>query len=65
MAASLLRGTPLSVLEISQEVGFETLSSFNRFFLKNFHSSPRAWRKAQTFEEPPMWDATNFRNNGT
>lgn len=47
MAASLLQGTPMSVLEISQEVGFETLSSFNRLFLKNFHTSPRLWRKAQ------------------
>jgi len=47
MAASLLRGTPMSVLEISQEVGFETLSSFNRLFLKNFQASPRQWRKAQ------------------
>jgi len=46
MAASLLGGGSLSVLEISQEVGFETLSSFNRLFLKQFGVSPRKWRKA-------------------
>jgi len=50
MAASLLRGTPMSVLEISQEVGFETLSSFNRLFLKNFQASPRQWRQAQSIQ---------------
>ena len=44
MAASLLRGTTRSVLEISQDVGFETLSSFNRLFLSHFGASPRAWR---------------------
>lgn len=48
MAASLLQGTPMSVLEISQEVGFETLSSFNRLFLKKFQTSPRQWRQAQS-----------------
>jgi len=32
------------VLEISSDVGFETLSSFNRLFLKRFGVSPRAWR---------------------
>jgi AraC-like DNA-binding protein len=44
MAASLLSGTSRSVLEISQEVGFETLSSFNRLFLKTFGVPPRVWR---------------------
>jgi len=44
MAASLLRETPHSVLEISQQVGFETLSGFNRLFLKAYGMSPRRWR---------------------
>jgi len=44
MAASLLRGSTRSVLEISQDVGFESLSSFNRLFLSHFGVSPRAWR---------------------
>ena len=44
MAASLLRSTGRSVLEISLDVGFETLSSFNRLFNRCFGKSPRSWR---------------------
>ena len=44
MAASLLRSTGRSVLEISQDVGFETVSSFNRLFRTRFGDSPRNWR---------------------
>lgn len=44
MAASLLRSTGRSVLEISHDVGFETLSSFNRLFRTRFGKSPRCWR---------------------
>jgi len=44
MAASLLRTTARPVLEISQDVGFETLSSFNRVFRATFTTTPRAWR---------------------
>ena len=47
MATSLLRGTRRSVLEISQDVGFETLSSFNRLFKAHFGESPRAWRSGK------------------
>lgn len=47
MAASLLRTTSRSVLEISQDVGFETLSSFNRLFLSHFGMPPRQWRKEE------------------
>lgn len=47
MAASLLRESKRSILEISQEVGFDTLSSFNRQFLKHFGRSPREWRRGQ------------------
>jgi len=46
MAASLLRTTSRPILEISYEVGFETLSSFNRMFHDTFAMSPREWRKA-------------------
>jgi len=45
MAASQLRTTTHSVLEISQAAGFETLSSFNRLFRAQFGASPREWRK--------------------
>jgi AraC-like DNA-binding protein len=44
MAASLLRSTGRSVLEISSDVGFETLSSFNRLFRTRFGKPPRSWR---------------------
>lgn len=44
MAASLLRESKRSILEISQDVGFDTLSSFNRQFLKHFGCPPRDWR---------------------
>jgi len=45
MAASLLRGSSRSVLEISHDVGFGTLSSFNRLFRAHFGVAPREWRK--------------------
>lgn len=46
MAASLLKTTSRSVMTISQDVGFETLSSFNRVFRATFRTNPRAWRKS-------------------
>ena len=52
MAASLLRGSNRSVLEISQDVGFATLSSFNRLFLARFKISPRAWRNLSLTRHP-------------
>lgn len=45
MAASMLRSTDDSVLDVSSQVGFETLSSFNRHFKSIMNSSPRQWRK--------------------
>jgi AraC-like DNA-binding protein len=55
MAGSLLRNTSRSVLEISQDVGFDTLSSFNRVFKATHGVSPRAWRKRGSVERttPP------------
>jgi AraC-like DNA-binding protein len=44
MAASMLRATPKTVLEISQEVGFPTLSSFNRLFRAKYGMTPSRWR---------------------
>ena len=44
MAASLLTNTSRSILEIGGGVGFESLSSFNRLFLKKFKMAPRRWR---------------------
>lgn len=47
MAASLLRNSTRSVLEISQEVGFESVSSFNRLFRSAHRRSPRQWRRGE------------------
>ena len=45
MACALLRSTSRSILAISQETGFETLSSFNRAFRTSFQTTPRDWRR--------------------
>lgn len=47
MASSLLRTTDRSVLEISQAVGYDSLSSFNRQFRAGFDCSPRDWRRGR------------------
>lgn len=44
-ATTLLRTTNLSVLQISESVGFTTVSSFNRHFKKLMDSSPLKWRQ--------------------
>lgn len=46
MAASLLRSSDAPILEISQRVGFTTLSSFNRAFRRILRTTPRAFRTA-------------------
>lgn len=48
LAASLLRGTTQSILSISHDTGFDSLSSFNRVFRKSFGMAPRQWRQLQT-----------------
>ncbi len=45
-AAALLRGTAKSVLEISLETGFESVSSLQRAFQARLGASPRAWRQS-------------------
>ena len=44
MAARLLLSTEDSVLTISQQVGFENLSHFNRAFKKKYNKTPREYR---------------------
>ncbi len=44
-ACSLLRSTEDSVLSISEQVGFHSVSSFNRSFLKVMQCAPREYRK--------------------
>ncbi len=43
-AEKLLKKTSNSILEISEAVGFSSVSYFNRIFKKNRHLSPRAYR---------------------
>lgn len=45
MAARLLLASDSNILSISQEVGFENLSYFNRSFKKKFNITPSAYRK--------------------
>lgn len=45
MASILLLNTDLSILDISMNVGYATLSSFNRNFKKVMGVTPREWRK--------------------
>lgn len=44
MAARMLLSTEESVLEISQQVGFENLSHFNRQFKRKYGKTPREYR---------------------
>ncbi len=45
MAARLLLSTEDSILDISQQVGFENLSHFNRQFKRKYDKTPREYRK--------------------
>jgi AraC family transcriptional activator of mtrCDE len=44
-ACKLLRSTEHSVISISEQVGFRSISSFNRCFSKLMGESPTTWRK--------------------
>lgn len=50
-ACALLKTTNDSVTYISEQVGFGSISSFNRSFSKVMGSSPRIWRKEVLFSE--------------
>lgn len=56
MAASMLRGTTLPVIEVSRNVGFSTLSSFNRLFLRQYGYTPTAWRSRSKRQTGPGTD---------
>ena len=46
-ARELLRNSDLSITEIAQNTGFETIRTFNRAFLKERGISPSQYRKVQ------------------
>ena len=50
-ASVLLRSTEIPVLEISEDVGFRSVSSFNRHFADITGTSPLKWRKQMSFIE--------------
>lgn len=48
-ATILLRTTEKPVLEISEEIGYQTISSFNRHFLEIVGTTPMKYRKQMSF----------------
>ncbi len=50
-ACILLKTTEESVLYISEAVGFNSVSTFNRCFAKSMGTAPREWKKSVLFEE--------------
>lgn len=50
-ACTLLKTTEESILYISEQVGFNSVSTFNRCFSKSMGTSPRDWKKTVLFEE--------------
>jgi AraC-like DNA-binding protein len=48
-AGILLRTTEMSILSISEEVGFQSVSSFNRHFMKVYEMTPMAFRKEMSY----------------
>lgn len=44
-AASLLKNTKSSILEIAEQSGFDNISNFNRLFKKRFEMTPNQFRK--------------------
>lgn len=53
-ACLLLSSTDSSILEISEQVGFHSVSSFNRAFVKLMEVPPREWRKNNSNGESVM-----------
>ena len=47
-SCNLLRSTEESILDISEMVGFHSVSSYNRYFIKVMQMSPREYRKQIT-----------------
>lgn len=59
-ASLLLRTTDMPILRISEEVGFRSLSSFNRHFSEIVGETPRDWRKHMSY----VHNISIFQNNG-
>lgn len=48
-ASALLRTTEMSILDISEAVGFRSVSSFNRHFREIMNDTPKNWRGSMSF----------------
>jgi AraC-like DNA-binding protein len=56
LAATQLRQSQASILQIATEVGYESEAAFNRAFKREFGLPPAAWRKqAMRATSPPAW----------
>ncbi|WP_235533286.1 helix-turn-helix domain-containing protein [Paenibacillus sp. Leaf72] len=45
-----MKSSDFSILSISEQVGFHSISSFNRCFSKLMGASPKEWRKGAKSE---------------
>lgn len=45
LAAEMLMSSKKSVVEIAIDVGYNSISSFNRHFLNEFYTTPTKWRQ--------------------
>jgi transcriptional regulator GlxA family with amidase domain len=59
-ASLLLRTTEMPILSVSEEVGFHSLSSFNRHFSSIVGATPRDWRKKMSY----FHNLSIFKNTG-
>ncbi len=57
-ACNLLRSTEDSILDISETVGFHSVSSFNRYFIRIMQVSPRDYRKQMQVSDKRMESQT-------
>ncbi len=48
-ASALLRTTEMSILDVSEAVGFRSVSSFNRHFREIMNDTPKNWRGCMSF----------------
>jgi AraC-like DNA-binding protein len=51
-AAVMLSNEKKPIIDIAQAVGYNSLSGFNRHFLKHFNMSPSTWRKMKKKPDP-------------
>lgn len=63
-ACVMLKTTQESILYISEQVGFQSISSFNRSFSKIMGSSPREWRDQTLFSEGKVERGVIVKHNG-